>query len=413
MTKILALIVTLAALSSGAVLNVRLNGTNSAKADGVTDDTFALQSALNSTNAVFFPAGRYLTGGLKARSNTDISAASNWTAILLARPNIKDNLISAADMALGTVVSNVTISDLKLLGQSANQNGGTNAPNSSTMFHGISMRGTSNWIVDRVWAQDFDGDGIYMGRNYAKGNAPAMRCTVIRSVMQGNIRNGCMMSDARECVWLWNTVRSNQVGMNPASPKYFPDYYNSAEMDIEPNRISTTPTNTVWEEIRDCLVASNTFAFGYTRGIQIAKADAPVTGNRLVGNLFVDNKAGALSLFCLGAVSNVIEANVSIITQPSTAGHFRITGPSSIRLDSNRFSGGIQISGNNARPIVIDSASWTNAMTNISLAGNLFDFSNVTMGDAASVFVGKTVTATLTNNQLIGAKFDVRGTIAP
>lgn len=399
----------------GIDINVKAAG---AKGDGVTDDTVAIQNVLNqvaaTTNAAYFPSGRYICGALAIQSRTQMHGDPKWLSVLLAKKDIKNHLIGPANQVSVPLVSDVFIRDLKLLGQSALQNNGGPITNSSLCYHGISMKGASNWIVERVWAEDFDGDGIYMGRNYFnRSNAPAMACTVRNCVMTKNIRNGGMMSHAINCIWRANLFCNNQTGTVSTSPKYEPSMYTSAELDVEPNRISVTPSGTIWEQIRGCSVEDNIFRDGNMIGIQIAKMDAPVVGNSFSRNTFVDNKKAALTVFCLGAVSNVFYGNHSILNKPSNAGHFRITGGSSNVLIANHFVGGMAPT-NSGRPILIDGASWTNLMVGEAFISNIVEFANVPVGDGSAIFVGKTVVGIHTNgNEMIGARFDIRGTSIP
>jgi hypothetical protein len=53
-----------------------------AKGDGVTDDTIAIQNALNEGGNIFFPKGTYLVNSLVVKSNTKIQGAGKGVSIL-------------------------------------------------------------------------------------------------------------------------------------------------------------------------------------------------------------------------------------------------------------------------------------------------------------------------------------------
>ena len=56
-----------------------------AKGDGVTDDTAAVQQAINSENVVEFPDGTYRCGTLYLRDNTELKLSAK--AVIMAIPH--------------------------------------------------------------------------------------------------------------------------------------------------------------------------------------------------------------------------------------------------------------------------------------------------------------------------------------
>gem|GEM_PF-3697051 len=93
---------TLAATYATAVL-VTAHG---AKGDGATDDTAAIQSALNTGQAVYFPAGTYLSGPLVNTSGKAVSGAGMNDTIIRATPGTA-TLYTATQLA-GMRIENIS-----------------------------------------------------------------------------------------------------------------------------------------------------------------------------------------------------------------------------------------------------------------------------------------------------------------
>lgn len=110
-----------------------------AEGDGTTDDSVAVQAALNAAGAgeVFFPPGTYVVDAVDPPSGVTIRGAGTDTVI-----KQKANSASAFDLASGT--SGVTIRDLVIDGNSANI--------ASTAV-GIQIQG-SNHLIDNVGVYD-------------------------------------------------------------------------------------------------------------------------------------------------------------------------------------------------------------------------------------------------------------------
>jgi len=140
--------------------------------DGVTNDTTAIQAALDAASdgsgavgkggIVFFPVGKYLTGKLTIPGEVTIQGvgktAINAGSVIALANATNDSLF---DMT-GTTCYHVTARDLKLDGRSASQTGGTS--------HGINAyRATSlntqagRFHFENVIIKDFQNSGIYLG----------------------------------------------------------------------------------------------------------------------------------------------------------------------------------------------------------------------------------------------------------
>ena len=100
------------------VTNVKLYG---AKGDEVTDDTLAIQNAINSlTNGgtIYFPNGTYISRLLTIPSNITIKGASKEKTILKLKANAGTQLLKNADATNGN--TGITIEDIQFDGNLAN-----------------------------------------------------------------------------------------------------------------------------------------------------------------------------------------------------------------------------------------------------------------------------------------------------
>jgi parallel beta-helix repeat protein len=372
-----------------------------AKGDGATDDTAAIQAAVDKAHeqggAVHIRKGRYLVGSIELSSNVTVYGDGQAATVLILRPQplrrAKDapgHLFLPKDMKNVASVENVVIRDLALEGNSARQNDGKPMPLSGGL-HGIAILGGRKWLVQRVLAEDFDGDGIYLGRNLNHpSNPPAQGNVVENCIVRKNLRNGMMISHGDANVLRNNLFEGNQVGMacNPAPewggtscpsaasyPKFAPAVYGSAELDLEPNRIGVVDGTMAWERVTNTSIEGNTFRAGNRLAIQMVKGAAEISGTNISNNSFIDNRYGQIYMFSQGAHDNLISNNKFVITDPSIATFFiRLKGGSNNRIVGNTFSGAL-----GARPggvaISIESAMTSGDTPRCSeFSGNTLDF---------------------------------------
>lgn len=182
--------------------------------DGVTDNTTVFQAAIDrvgndSPSTVFyFPAGTWLSDGLKAKSNCTFlgEGAGTFgldsfnglrTSILKLKANATRAMFS--DYGTSNLSSGVTIRDLALDGNKTNQ---TLALCAIEQYPAASGQDPL-WKVSRVYIRNFKGDGIKVGL-YRRA-MKIMDCEILSSDGHGiNI-------DATDC-----TVQNCAIGQNGA-----------------------------------------------------------------------------------------------------------------------------------------------------------------------------------------------------
>lgn len=191
-----------------------------AKGDGVTDDTSAIQNALNENDHVYIPDGTYLINvdtSLFPKSNQTITMSENAVLQAIPTSNGYHSVICIDD------VNTVSISGGNIVGERDEHMGTL-----GQWGMGITiLSGSSNIVISNIEISDFWGDGIYLG------GAPAVSgITIDKVISDGNRRQGLSITNANN-VTVSNSIFKNTKGTAP-----------EAGIDIEPNE------NEVAEDIK-------------------------------------------------------------------------------------------------------------------------------------------------------------------
>lgn len=137
--------------------------TYGAVGDGVTDDTTAIQNAVNSENIVFFPAGTYLVSSpISIPSNRTLFGEGAASVISYTGTTTSRGAFYINSGSSSAYVDNVTVRDLKLLGQVASLG-------FSQFVHLISFSGVRDCVIERCVIEGFRGDGILIGSGDVAG----------------------------------------------------------------------------------------------------------------------------------------------------------------------------------------------------------------------------------------------------
>jgi hypothetical protein len=240
----------LAATMPDGYVSVKAYG---AKGDGVSDDSVAVQNAMNANLNIWFPAGVYLVGNLKLKDSQRLlgEGASSTLLQKLGAPwcvSANPGTLGSADPAKN--LKYISIRNLRFEGQSGN------VP-FDEKYHLLNLNGVTDAEVVACWFVKYVADGIYLGSSNAGGvERHNIRVTIRDCYFDGvtkNNRNGISIIDGTDIIV--DSCKFTRSG-RPDMP---------AAIDIEPNggindtftRISriTISRCTIWDMNSSGLIA--------------------------------------------------------------------------------------------------------------------------------------------------------------
>jgi parallel beta-helix repeat protein len=356
--------------NTGQVVDAKSKG---AKGDGVTDDTAALQAAVDQVagtgGIAFVPDGTYLINPAK-----HLNLKSNMTLSLSAGALLKAIPVSTDGSA---VVQLNNIQDVTVMGGTieGERNGHTGAAVSGDGHgHGINIQGAANIVIKDLTAKNCWGDGVYVG----KGTTVETKNVIIDNIISDNNRRQGLSVVMGDGIVIKNSVFKNTNGTAP-----------QAGIDLEPN-VNFTVRNV---QILNCQVLNNT-------GTGIILWVDPTFTNTILDNVTVDGNTIAdnglatpqgIAMVCRTAqkiTNNIIRNNYKYgISFEGTSGG-SITGNiiTNTRTDAGAGIGGIYFRpGTASRP----------AATNYTVLGNTITghTQNMRIGDASNIVHPNTVGA--------------------
>ena len=161
-----------------------------AKGDGVSDDTEAIQSAIDSTftsssskngSIVFFPSGTYLISkSLTLHGALTIKGLGRGGSTILLAPNFNGEACFVRNESTPTYW--ITIQDITLDGQSSLQ---------SAIISGLKLHSVTECLIENVNIRHFKGHGIHILSDKSGSIQPTIRNCIIRGEQLNPVTGSC------------------------------------------------------------------------------------------------------------------------------------------------------------------------------------------------------------------------------
>ena len=344
--------------------------------NGIADDTAAIQAAITAANAVYFPAGTYLTNTLTLDSSSTLFGDG-------ASSILKQNTITGSSYgtlyansgASGSTVNNIVVRDLRIEGPNIV------TPVFSEFQHLASFNGVNNLVVERVQFIGFRGDGLLIGSGVTAGDERHNTNVIVRDCFFDGInkenRNGISVIDV------------NGILIEGC-------YFTRCSKSTMPGAIDIEPDAQVFHVIKDIRIVNNRFydIGGNVSAISIPLPNVTFTTSPygfVIGGNYIDTAAGAGIIFQHALTGGVTESTpnygVRIFDNviKTVAKPFAITNAKDIVIHNNSFLG------STLDAIVSYNTSDYNAF-DVTISENLFYACGSTGGNGLSIFKCSRVT---------------------
>lgn len=319
-------------------LNVRDYG---ATGDGVTDDTAAIQAAINAlptSGVLYVPAGEYLVGNLDGHSDMTVRG-DDWNSILKNKVSTNGTVYTLITFTSGE--DNIRFEDIQLLGR-------CDTGVFSEFQALVKLWGVDNAVFDNVLFKGPQGDGLYLGE--AESHRTNSNVSILNSTFDGinkNNRNGISVINGDGITIEGNTFKHlTKLGM-------------PAAIDLEPDND--------WSFIRNITINNNLFDDNGVSGASsqimvstyLASLLNPIENISIINNQFINSSSENCILLLtdeaistttseaigepLGELMNIVIANNDI--QMETGNLYTIyvqAGVRGLEVSGNSINGGGQ-----------------------------------------------------------------------
>ena len=267
------------------VANVRDYG---ARGDGQSDDTDAIQKAIDAVNAkgggiVDVPAGTYLIDPMRRASSyyeTSCLILKSNVILLMTDRTVLKALPHGSQFASVIAISDAT--NAHLLGGTIEGERDRHSDEYGEWAHGVRINNSSNVVIEKLTSRNHWGDGFYIGKR-ATSKLATENITFHRVNAEHNRRQGLSITYGKD-IRVLNSLFRDTDGTDPR-----------AGIDIEPNKDEQVSNvemrGNTFIGNRIGMVASNHMHGGSTSVKNVIFEDNIVRGNH-AGILFVGIEGG-------------------------------------------------------------------------------------------------------------------------
>lgn len=300
-------------LNKQVLVNVKDFG---AKGDGITDDTLAIQSAINHLGKeggiVYFPIGTFLCNNIQLKSNLSI-VGDGWESILQQKSGLTgfQSLLGVNQGGIDTnqpegnkqltgSIKNILISNVTLKGT-------VDTEGFSQWVHLLSLNSCSNILIDTVMFEGFRGDAIFIG---------------VESMTERHVSNVLIRNSGFDGI---NKENRNAISILDGSDITIEDNFFKrttrsdmpGAIDIEPNKQKSI----AWTILKDITIKNNhfsdigTIAIVYSNpNYQSEMLKGSTNGINIEGNIIEDTHVGIVLSQAYEVMNDTIpKLNISVI----------------------------------------------------------------------------------------------------
>ncbi|MCK9414716.1 MAG: right-handed parallel beta-helix repeat-containing protein [Prolixibacteraceae bacterium] len=353
---------------NGQIVNVKNTG---AKGDGVTDDTAALQAAVDQVagtdGTVLVPDGTYMINAithLNLKSKMTLRMTSG--AVLKALANNKDNY---------AIVSIIQVRDVIVIGGTVQGERAMHTGTTGEWGMGICIDGSTNVTIQDVIAKDCWGDGFFIDSLTGAAKRQSFNVVLDGVIADNNRRQGLSIAQVDGLI-VKNSIFRNTQGRAPG-----------AGIDIEPDDNETAENIQILNSQFLNNAGGGIFLWLNQKFPNTFLENVTIDGNTIVDNGAVGSQG--IVLYCLTAqkvTNNIIRNNYKYaMTVDCSSGGF-ITGNtvSNTRTDAGAGMGGIYIR---------DATEGRSAAINNTVTGNTITghSQNMRVGSSSNIVHANTI----------------------
>lgn len=363
------------------VIDVKENG---AKGDGSTNDTSAINSAIDLTSqfggVVWIPSGIYMIDAvscLNLKSNVTILMSKN--AIIRAITN---------DSEQYAIFNIYNVSNVKIFGGIIQGDRLTHTSTTGQWGMGISTDSSDNALIEDVYVKDCWGDGVYIGKlpNYGTAHTASTNIKINRVISDNNRRQG-MSIVWGDGVSITDCVFKNTNGTAPESgiviepdPSTFANnikfehcqFFNNAENGVSIQAANGNISNI---HFKSCVAKNNT-TDGF--GIFNSSSSTSMIGVILDSCQISNNVYGIIINDTVGnTINDLIITNCTILNNSKNGANIQLNNASNYNI----LQGNVARLGSNANKPYFGLRINIGGSNNIVINNNLYNSGNTNYKD--------------------------------